>query len=531
MRRAAFGLFCAILLGAMPPCAPLAHGQPLGARAKALGYDAAFVTQSAPTVFEFFAPASVSVTMRNTGLATWSVGDVFLATQEPQDNYYWCIQDNPYGSHSGNRVVLPRDIASGESVTFDFVVKPLGCIFAAPSPLRFRMLSQSAGTFGEETPDPAVSITTASEFVEQQVPTPVPAGGRVSANVTFRNTTTTTWTPGAGYVLVGANGSSATWGVPSVALPAPVAPGATVSVRVPLTAPTALGTYPLQVQMSVDGKTFGQVSVAAPIVVVAAGAPNYQGLWWAKPAASESGWGIDFAHQDDVIFATWFTYDRTGKAWWLTLTALQNLDGTFSGQIFQQTGPPFSSAPFSPSGVRSTSVGSGTLTFTDATNATFDYTVNGVHQTKALTPQVFGDPPTCTFDLVNDPSVAFNYQDLWWAAPEGSEAGWGIDLTHQSDIIFATWFTYASDGSPMWVSATAPKTGKGTYAGTIVRTTGPSFDSVPFDPKGVTLTDVGSLTLTFKNGNQGTFAYTLDGVTQTKSITRQIFRTPGTICQ
>ena len=41
--------------------------------------------------------------------------------------------------------------------------------------------------------------------------------------------------------------------------------------------------------------------------------PNYQGLWWNAPAASESGWGINFAHQGDVIFATWFTYDLTGK--------------------------------------------------------------------------------------------------------------------------------------------------------------------------------------------------------------------------
>ena len=48
---------------------------------------------------------------------------------------------------------------------------------------------------------------------------------------------------------------------------------------------------------------------------------NVQGLWWADPAGSESGWGINFAHQGDVIFATWFTYDATGKAWWLSMTA------------------------------------------------------------------------------------------------------------------------------------------------------------------------------------------------------------------
>src|SRR5262249_40371998 len=29
---------------------------------------------------------------------------------------------------------------------------------------------------------------------------------------------------------------------------------------------------------------------------------NYQGLWWAAPAGSQSGWGLNLAHQGDVIF-------------------------------------------------------------------------------------------------------------------------------------------------------------------------------------------------------------------------------------
>ena len=41
----------------------------------------------------------------------------------------------------------------------------------------------------------------------------------------------------------------------------------------------------------------------------------------ARRPESESGWGINFAHQGDVIFASWFTYDMTGKGWWLVMTA------------------------------------------------------------------------------------------------------------------------------------------------------------------------------------------------------------------
>ncbi|MGE5090318.1 MAG: S8 family peptidase, partial [Candidatus Levyibacteriota bacterium] len=70
----------------------------------------------------------------------------------------------------------------------------------------------------------------------------------------------------------------------------------------------------------------GIVDAGAAVRAAAAlqpAAPNYEGLWWAAPAGSESGWGINFAHQGDVIFATWFTYDATGKAWWLSMTALK----------------------------------------------------------------------------------------------------------------------------------------------------------------------------------------------------------------
>ncbi len=136
------------------PAGNRAPGVALAARTAVIqeqpAYAASFVSQSVPSSIIFQTPAPVVVIMQNTGTATWfkADGDVFLATQEPQDNYYWCIQDNRYGSHSGNRVLLPYDVAPDQQVTFSFVVKPLSCFFARTSPLRFRMLSQLHGTFG-----------------------------------------------------------------------------------------------------------------------------------------------------------------------------------------------------------------------------------------------------------------------------------------------------------------------------------------------------------------------------------------------
>ena len=267
---------------------------------------------------------------------------------------------------------------------------------------------------------------------------------------------------------------------------------------------------------------------------------NYEGLWWNSPAGSEAGWGINFAHQGDTIFASWFTYDLNGKAWWLVMSADKIAAHTYSGTLFQGTGPSFDAVPFPPlgaaGGATGAAVGTGTLTFNDANNGTFAYMVNGVNQTKAITRETFGPLPVCVPSAQYDPSQPPNYQDLWWAAPAGSEAGWGINLTHEGITIFGTWYTYDHDRSPMWLVTTATRTVLGTYTGDLLRlTSGPPFNSVPFPPIGspgsATGSAVGTATFSFTDTKTGTFAYSVNGVTQSKAITREVFAGTGTICQ
>jgi IgA peptidase M64 len=257
----------------------------------------------------------------------------------------------------------------------------------------------------------------------------------------------------------------------------------------------------------------------------------YQGLWWNAPPGSESGWGINFAHQEDTIFATWFTYNAAGNPWWLVMTATKGAGNDYFGTLYETHGPAFSAVPFDPAQVTLSAVGSGTLTFTDIDNGTFAYTVNGISQTKAITRQIFSNPaPTCTFGLQTNLRLATNYQDLWWAWPAGSESGWGVSIAHQGNIIFAAWYTYDQGGAPLWMVVTANVISPNTYSGTLYTTTGPAFSAVPFNPANVTLTAVGIATFTFTNGNSATFAYTVGGISQTKPITRQVFRPPGTVC-
>ena len=79
---------------------------------------------------------------------------------------------------------------------------------------------------------------------------------------------------------------------------------------------------------------------------------------------------------------------------------------------------------------------------------------------------------------------------MWWAAG-GVESGWGINFAHQGDIIFATWFTYDFTGAALPLSATLTKVGANVYSGTLIRTSGPPFNAVPFNPDAVTRTGGG----------------------------------------
>ncbi len=268
-------------------------------------------------------------------------------------------------------------------------------------------------------------------------------------------------------------------------------------------------------------------------------APNYQGLWWNSPAGSEAGWGINFAHQGDQIFASWFYLRRGRQTMVVGNDRREDIrKNIYGANLYQVQGPALDTVPFPPigqnGGATGAVVGQATLTFADDNNATFAYTVNGTAQTKAITKQAFGLLPICAASA--NPTLATNYQDLWWAAPAGSEAGWGINLTHQGDTIFGTWFTYAHDRAPTWLVVTAARTAQATYSGALYRpTSGPPFNASPFpeigSAGGAIGGIVGSAMFTFSDGNSGIFSYDVDGVHQSKTITREVFASWGTSCR
>jgi lysyl endopeptidase len=287
-----------------------------------------------------------------------------------------------------------------------------------------------------------------------------------------------------------------------------------------ITRQLAAGTYYVQVT---HFEPSGTGAYTLNLNANAVAPPNYTDLWW---KAAEPGWGLNLNHQGTVIFGTLFTYDASGAPMWLVLArGDQQADGSFMGTLYRTTGPAFNAVPWS--ATTPAEVGSMRVAFSSASAGTLTYSVDGVNVTKAITREVFGTTqPACTFTSA-DRASATNYQDLWW---NPNEPGWGINVTHQGNVIFATLFTYDANGKGTWfVLSHADRTGTGQYSGTLYRTRGPVFNASPWSA--ATPTEVGSMSFSFTTGVRGTLTYTVDGVQVTKAIQRETFAAPVTVCQ
>jgi len=114
-------------------------------------------------------------------------------------------------------------------------------------------------------------------------------------------------------------------------------------------------------------------------------AVDYTDLWF-NP--SESGWGIGISQQYGMMFLAWFVYDAGGAPVWFVAPACAMSGSSCEGDLYGTTGP----APgpsFDPSQVHATAVGTVSVDFSDANNATLTYTVSGVTAAKTITRQLF----------------------------------------------------------------------------------------------------------------------------------------------
>jgi hypothetical protein len=128
----------------------------------------------------------------------------------------------------------------------------------------------------------------------------------------------------------------------------------------------------------------------------------------------------------------------------------------------------------------------------------------------------------CASSFAN--TFSADLSDLWF---NEKEAGWGVNVTQQREVVFLTFFIYGSDGRPSWYTGQASLTGQNAqgalvYSGTMYQFTGPYFANF-FNPAAVSGRSVGTVTFTAFL-DSATLAYTIDGIAVNKTVSRQTFR-------
>lgn len=235
-------------------------------------------------------------------------------------------------------------------------------------------------------------------------------------------------------------------------------------------------------------------------------ASPYRGLWW-NP--NEDGWGMSITQHGSMIFVAVYTYDQAGQPTWYVMSSCPVIGNGCSGDLYEVTGGTLPTVAWNGSGLKVNKVGTGTLTFTNADNGAFAFTINGTAGSKAISRQVFR-AGTAT------PTV--NYTDLWWNA---SESGWGVALTQQFNTIFATWYAYDAAGNAIWYVASDCTVTDSGCTGDLYQVTGGSSLTSIWSGAMKATAKVGTITFAFGNANDGTMTYTINGVSGSKKIARQ----------
>ncbi|MGZ5040544.1 MAG: WD40/YVTN/BNR-like repeat-containing protein [Usitatibacter sp.] len=265
----------------------------------------------------------------------------------------------------------------------------------------------------------------------------------------------------------------------------------------------------------IDANTLGAATYGRgmfKLALDASGAPDYQDLWWGGEA--ENGWGMSLTQHGATMFGALYIYDAQGRPMWAVLPGgTWNAAFTsFTGSLYVPSGSWFGSYDATRFAANAP-VGTATLTFTDASNATLAYSINGASGVKPLKRQPFG---------VADATPVATYGDLWWGG--SSENGWGVAISQQYRTLFSAWYTYDPSGKTIWyVIPGGAWTAANVYTGTAYRTTGSPWAGATYNPLALAAQAVGTVTFTFTDLNHGVMSYVVDGVAGSKPIMRQPF--------
>ena len=275
----------------------------------------------------------------------------------------------------------------------------------------------------------------------------------------------------------------------------------------PLTATANFASY----QLSGKQDQVATTLEAAPALVVApAPLPEvgpFTGMW-GNPL--EPGWGMSITQHDNKNFVVVYSYDQAGQPTWYSMSSCPLTGYSCTGDIFRVSGGTPATQQWNGTALALTSIGTGTLTFADADNASYSFALDGVASAKAITRRTFATGATA-------PSV--DWTDLWTSP---NEPGWGVTLTQQYGVIFAAMHSYDWIGQPTWyVASSCPIVGNGCTGDLYQVTGGYPLTSTWYGASKTA--KVGTINFSFSNASIGTMTYSINGAAGSRSISRQAF--------
>lgn len=122
-----------------------------------------------------------------------------------------------------------------------------------------------------------------------------------------------------------------------------------------------------------------------------------------------------------------------------------------------------------------------------------------------------------------------NYSGMWWSG--SAESGWGMTLAHHRNAsgnqMFGALYIYGQDGKPLWLVAPG-----GTFSQNGLRfdadlyvTTGTSYRNT-YDPHALSITKVGTMSLSFVDESHAAMVYTVNGFSVQKTLEHFNFYAP-----
>jgi hypothetical protein len=143
-------------------------------------------------------------------------------------------------------------------------------------------------------------------------------------------------------------------------------------------------------------------------------------------------------------------------------------------------------------------VGTVTINFFSANNATFNYTVNNVSGILNLTPVTLSG---------NSGAVANS--NVWW---DPDQSGQGITTQQEGNLLSGVWYLYDENGTGIWVKFVGELTNS-TFTSDLFQFTGPAPGTTPWDNDLVASSSIGTVTVNFSASDAASFDYIINNVT------------------